>query len=99
MRRATSPASLARRGLVLAILALGLVLERWPSTRTRLPRTPHALAASGDTRVGFDGAVRVREDEAILGPGAVELLVRSLHAPGAGGPARTLRARSAARAC
>ena len=75
----------ALAGLALAVLAMGLALERWPSTRSAVA-DPRALPAAADTRVRFSGAVRVREDEAILGPGEVELLVRSLHAAGAAAP-------------
>ena len=59
------------------VLAAGLFLERWPGTRTRrrsLGRCHAGCAALGDPtpppRPSFvSGAARVREDEAILGPG------------------------------
>jgi hypothetical protein len=87
LRRAASP----RRALAataIAVLSLALALERWPSKRTQpvhadaLPAPgpvldgPDVPAATADTLVLFDGAARVREDEAILGPGRVSLLVR-----------------------
>jgi hypothetical protein len=57
-------------------LALALFLERWPGKRTA-PAFPGAMAIPGAPAVLFaGGAASVREDEALLGPGAVELLVR-----------------------
>jgi hypothetical protein len=71
------------------VLAAGLVLERWPGKR-RGPVFPEAMpiaaAGPGDTPtrtlaappvVFVSGAASVREDEAILGPGAVELRLRA----------------------
>jgi hypothetical protein len=90
------------------VLALGLFLERWPGTRAA-PTFPEAMvlatlapgiagAAPGAPAVLFvSGAASVREDEAILGPGPVELLVRaSSPVPKlqvtVGGPGSVLRA-------
>ena len=47
-----------------------------PGTRTR-PAWPGALAAEAGTTLFLEGASVVREDEAVVGPGAVEILVRS----------------------
>jgi hypothetical protein len=82
--------------VAVTLLALGFFLERWPGKRAgpafstamaiaaawtpdaaTTPRTPTLLFVSG--------AASVREDEAILGPGTAELLVR------ASSPVRTLR--------
>ena len=76
----------ARRALAstaLVVLALALVLERWPSRRSG-PAFVDALPAGEGRLVFFSGVARVAADEAVLGPGAVDLLVRS---PGAGGTA------------
>jgi len=71
------------------LLAAGLFLERWPGKRMA-PAFPEAMAiAATDTRAApattlaappvlfVSGAASVREDEAILGPGPVELLLRA----------------------
>jgi hypothetical protein len=81
MRRAAggkggeSPAR-ALAGVVALVLTAGLLLERWPSERTA-PRFGAALASTPAVTTFFDGTVTVREDEARLTPGAVDLLVRS----------------------
>jgi hypothetical protein len=95
-RRGGSPiATLATvAGLV---LAAGLFLERWPGKRMA-PAFPEAMViAATDTHVApattpaappvlfVSGAASVREDEAILGPGPVELLLRAPY------PASSLR--------
>jgi hypothetical protein len=73
------------------VLAAALLLERWPGTRTA-PAFPRALAlapASLETTpplLFIEGTARVREGEAIVGPGAVDLLVR------AGSPVPRLKA-------
>ena len=92
MRRAGSPQR-ALLALALVVLALGLALERWPSTRSAPVHADGlvAPAASGDTLVFFGGAVRVREDEVVVGPGAVDLLVRQRPEKG-GAPATRLPA-------
>jgi hypothetical protein len=101
LRRVASPQR-ALAATAIAILSLALALEHWPSKRTQpvhadaLPAAGPALdgnvpAATADTLVLFDGAVRVREDEAILGPGRVSLLVRQRIA-GSAPVSRSLRA-------
>ena len=80
------------------LLAAGLLLERWPGKRTG-PAFPGAMPiAASETSVLFvGGAARVREDEAILGPGEVELVLRAPVAASSlrvtvGGPGGLLRA-------
>ena len=59
------------------LLLVGLVLERSdPGTRTK-PAWRGAIAAAPATMVFLEGASVVREDEAVVGPGAVEILVRA----------------------
>jgi hypothetical protein len=91
------------------VLAAGLLLERWPGKRTA-PAFPEAMViAAPQTRdapattlaappvLFVSGAASVREDEAILGPGEVDMLLRapaaapSLRAT-VGGPGGVLRA-------
>jgi hypothetical protein len=80
--RARSPvATLA--AVAAFVLAAGLLLERWPGAR-QAPVFPRAigLASAGGattppTVLFLGGEARVREGEAVVGPGAVELLVRS----------------------
>jgi len=80
----TSP-TLTLAGVAILVLALGLALERWPGARTT-PSFPGAMKVGSDAIAFLRGAVQVREDEAILGPGTVGVLVRapasvtSLHA-------------------
>ena len=71
------------------VLAAGLFLERWPGMRTGpvfLGAMPIRAVGHGDTPtqtlaappvVFVSGAASVREDEAILGPGVVEFLLRA----------------------
>ena len=82
------------------LLATGLLLERWPGKRTG-PAFPGAMRIAADGRhaavLFVSGAARVREDEAILGPGAVELVLRAPVAVSSlrvtvGGPGGVLRA-------
>jgi hypothetical protein len=67
------------------VLVLGFALEHWPGTRAA-PTFTETMAVEPGTLVFVTGAAVVREDEAVLGPGAVELLARapqpltSLHA-------------------
>jgi hypothetical protein len=90
------------------LLALGVFLERWPGKRAG-PAFPAAMAVAAawtpdetmtlrtPAVLFVGGAASVREDEAILGPGTAELLlrasspVRSLRVT-LGGPAGVLRA-------
>jgi hypothetical protein len=59
------------------VLVSALVLERAaPGARSR-PAWSGILPAAAETLVFLEGASSVREDEATLGPGTVELLVRS----------------------
>jgi hypothetical protein len=82
--------------VTVAVLMLGvaLFLERWPGRRaaasfadriTIRDATPHPPPPPGVSAVLLSGAARVREDEAIVDPGSVELLFRSP------GPATSLR--------
>jgi len=67
----------ALAGVSAVLLVVALVLERAaPGARTE-PSWPDAIALGGDTRVFLEGASIVREDEAVAGPGAVRVLVRS----------------------
>ena len=79
--RGDSPlATLATVGAL--VLAAGLFLERWPGKREapsfadRLP-APGATPSPNAPAVFVSGAAWVREEEAILGPGPVGLLVRA----------------------
>jgi hypothetical protein len=63
-------------GVVAAVLAAGLVLEGWPTAATA-PRFGDAIEAGPGVTAFVSGPVAVREDEARLRPGAVEMLVRS----------------------
>jgi len=80
--RGTSPvATLA--AVAAFVLAAGLLLERWPGARQApvFPRAIGLASAGGETTpptvLFLGGEARVREGEAVVGPGAVELLVRS----------------------
>jgi hypothetical protein len=81
--RSRSPlATLAAVGTI--VLAAGLVLERWPGTRTA-PSFPGrvAVGGAGSGALFLEGAASVREGEAIVGPGRVGVLLRSAEpAPG-----------------
>ena len=63
-------------GVAASVLAAGLLLERWPSTATA-PRFGDAIEAGPGVTAFVSGPVTVREDEARLRPGTVEVLVRS----------------------
>lgn len=70
-------------GLAATLLALGFELERAaPRARTG-PAWPGAIATGAGATLFLEGASIVREDEAVVGPGAVELLVRAPEARGA----------------
>jgi hypothetical protein len=81
MRRAAggkggeSPAR-ALAGVVAVVLATGFLLEWWPSARMA-PSFSAAIESAPAVTAFFDGPVTVRENEARLGPGTVDLLVRS----------------------
>jgi hypothetical protein len=89
LRRVTSPLR-ALVGLAVTVLALAFVLERWPSPRSA-PSFANALSAGPGELVFLEGAVEVREDEAVLGPGTVTLLRRSRRGAGVS-PEAPLRA-------
>jgi hypothetical protein len=83
--RGTAPAAvrgaspLATLGAVAALsLASGFLLERWPGARA-VPSFPGRIDVGGASPAVLfvEGAASVREDEAIVGPGRVELLLRS----------------------
>jgi hypothetical protein len=72
----TSPLR-ALAGIAATLLLVGLGLERSaPGTRTK-PAWSGAIALDSATIVFLEGASVVREDEAVVGPGAVEILVRA----------------------
>jgi hypothetical protein len=59
------------------VLVVALTLEQWtPGSRSR-PAWPGAIALDPETTLFLEGAAVVREDEAVVGPGAVELVVRA----------------------
>jgi len=63
-------------GVAATLLLVAFALEHATVlTRTR-PSWPGELRA-GDATLFMDGRATVREDEAVVGPGAVELLVRT----------------------
>jgi len=64
-------------GVAATLLLVGLALERaTPGTRAR-PAWPGVIAADAQATLFLEGASVVREDEAVVGPGAVEILVRA----------------------
>ena len=78
--RGRSPLATLATVTVLVLLA-GLALERWPTPRES-PSFPDAMPLPGESAtpaplVFVSGAARMRYDEAVLGPGAVQLLLRS----------------------
>jgi hypothetical protein len=67
----------ALAGIAAMLLVVSLALERLtPATRTS-PKWRWAIVADAEATVFLQGASVVREDEAIVGPGAVEILVRA----------------------
>ena len=80
VRRARSATRVLAGGTVV-VLVFAAVLERWPGARAA-PTPPDALAVDDATRVWFEGAVRLRGDDAILGPGRVDVLVRRVSPDG-----------------
>ena len=76
---ATSGASPLRVLATIAatLLVVALVLEQIvPVTRSR-PAWPGELKLDDHATLFLDGDVTIREDEAVVGPGAIELLVRA----------------------
>jgi hypothetical protein len=79
-RRGSSP--IATLATVAAfVLSAGIALERWPGGRVA-PSFGDALVLPGEGMtpapiVFLAGAARLRYDEAVLGPGAVDLLLRA----------------------
>ena len=74
-RGRSPPRALA--GVMACLLIVGFALERSaPALRTK-PSWPAALAAGPGVTLFRDGASVVREDEAIVGPGEVGILVRA----------------------
>jgi hypothetical protein len=76
----TGPGGSRPRALVAVaalVLLLALGLERMtPGARTR-PAWPGAIPLDAEATLFLEGPAVVREDEAVIGPGAVELLVRA----------------------
>jgi len=79
-RRESASASPTRVLAVTAVLllSLGALLERWPGRPGPVFRD--ALSVGDDAVLFLDGDVRVRETEAVVGPGSARLLLRT---PGA----------------
>jgi hypothetical protein len=73
----SAPATLT--AVAVFVLSAGLVLEGWAGRR-EAPSFGDALVMPGEPRtiVFLAGAARVRGDEAVLGPGSVEALLRAL---------------------
>ncbi len=82
VRRAVSPRR-ALAGLAVVVLALAFALELWPAWRSA-PSFSNAVTTSGGDRVFFDGAVEVRADDAIVGPGRVVIERRTYGRVGEG---------------
>jgi hypothetical protein len=66
----------ALAGTVALLLALAFTLEQWPRWRTS-PSFRESLSVPPEGRLFAEGAVLVRPDEVIVGPGAATLLLRS----------------------
>ena len=79
MRRADAGASPLRAlaGVAAALLLAAFVLERAAHDTRSRPAWPGELLAGEGTTLFLSGHVSLREDEAVVGPGAVELLVRA----------------------
>jgi hypothetical protein len=80
------------------VLTLAAILEQWPGKRPA-PAFPEAMriAATQERVLFVSGAASVHEDEAVLGPGTVELLLRTASPVASlrvtvGGPGGVLRA-------
>jgi hypothetical protein len=66
----------ALAGLVVYLLAFAFTLEQWPTRRTG-PMFADALSVGPGEVAFLGGAASVREDEAVVGPGDVSVLVRA----------------------
>jgi hypothetical protein len=109
-RRPQGASPLATLGAVAGVMLIaGLLLERWPGTRTAAAFPEALRIAATEARdapattlaappvLFVSGAASVHEDEAILGPGAVDLLLRAAVPVASlrvtvGGPGGVLRA-------
>jgi hypothetical protein len=65
----------ALAGLTVYLLAFALTLEQWPTRRSG-PVFADALSVGPGVVAFLGGAASVREDEAVIGPGDVSVLVR-----------------------
>ena len=74
-RGGTSPGRMLA-GTTAVVLAAGLLLERWPSSRAA-PRFPNALDLGGGTVVFVSDGASVEEDHVRARDGGLDLLVRS----------------------
>jgi hypothetical protein len=63
-------------GTLAVLLAFAFTLEQWPRWRTA-PYFRKSLAVGPEGRLFAEGAVRVRPDEVIVGPGSATLLFRA----------------------
>jgi hypothetical protein len=68
--------SAALAGTLAVLLAFAFTLERWPAWRVS-PSFGRAIAWGSGAVAFAEGAVLVREDEVIVGPGTAALLVRA----------------------
>ena len=75
-RAGTSPGR-TLAGVSALLLLVGLGLERTTPATRAMPAWSDAILVDPATRVFVGGASIVREDEAVVGPGAVEILVRA----------------------
>jgi hypothetical protein len=64
-------------GVSAVVLVVAFGLERAAPGRRLGPSWGDSIAAAADTRIFLDGASIVREHEAVVGPGAVRVLVRA----------------------
>jgi hypothetical protein len=64
-------------GVTAALLVAAFAMEHAAAVTRARPAWPGELKAGGDTTLFLRGNVTVREDEAVVGPGAIEMLVRA----------------------
>jgi hypothetical protein len=64
-------------GIAATVLIAGLVLEHAVAIARARPAWPGELTLAGDTTLFLRGNVTIREDEAVVGPGPIELVVRA----------------------